>query len=123
MNPYLLAFLLLSNGQMQVAVRTPGGAVHATEFPNTEEGAAAFQAWAASTAGLRPRAPANGCIASQSQGDAPLYGSPFFKVAYELRGSTAVWAEPIFEAHYPGVTPADRTAALMFSHCQRTIVR
>lgn len=123
MAPYFLTFLLLSSGMMQVGVRTPAGSEHVAEFPNTEAGVKAFERWVSATAKLKARSPAHSCLASQSEGDAPLYTSPFLAFTYDLQGYTAVWSEALFQVAYPTIDTAQRTASLMFSHCRTVFGR
>jgi hypothetical protein len=123
MDPYLVTLLLLTTGEIQAAVRTPAGQVHVVTVPNSEAGVTQFQAWAARTPKLRAKGNAHSCFASQTEGDAPLFGSPFFRFVYEYKGNTALWAEPLWEVAAPGITASSRTAETMFPHCAATVGR
>ena len=121
MDPYLVALLLLTSGEIQAAFRTPAGAVHVITVPNSEFGVTQFQTWATRTTKLKAKGKAHSCFASQAEGDAPLFGSPFFRLVYEYTGNTALWAEPLWEVAAPGIAASSRTAESMFAHCAATV--
>ncbi|MFZ2988332.1 hypothetical protein [Ideonella sp.] len=123
MDSHLITLLLRTTGEIQAAVRDPAGQVYAVAVPNSDVGVTQFQNWATRAPKLRARGNAHSCFASQTEGDAPLFASPFFRLVSEYKGNTAVWAEPLWEVAAPGIAASSRRAETMFSHCAATVGR
>jgi hypothetical protein len=120
---YIFAFLLLSTGEMQAAIRTPGGSEYTANFPNTEAGVHQFVRWAAKEAKFNERSSAQSCLAASVGGDAQLYSTAFFEFAYRATADTVVWSEAHFQQVFSGHEGADRSAFSMLKSCSQEFAK
>lgn len=84
MSVFSFAFLLMQDGMVDAAVRSPTEVEITARFPDTEPGTLTFLRWVAREAKLDEEAAVHACLAVAEGGDAQIYGTSFFKFAYEI---------------------------------------
>ncbi len=87
----VIAFLL-KGGEVEAAARSRSGAVHVSQFQNTEAGVKAFARWLEVQRLLSDSTIVDSCVATTGAQDAGFFTSPFVSLANEATRNTFIWS-------------------------------